>query len=202
MPKKSKTEPVQKSDTPPVKSTGNPELDAIILAHKENIDSINLLVIADCLASDLKYFDVSHITQRIVQAIEGAIAKCDFKNQELEDSLLTLFKLKAKTIRDLAVIKLSPEDSREAKCEPVVHSTISYILNDDLFDKEDKWLKAYIGDQNRIFVANVIKHYMELLFGQLEFSMEKNYNACEAKLFGVDKPNVTIKMMDEILKRV
>jgi hypothetical protein len=51
-----------------------------------------------------------------------------------------------------------------------------------------------------MFVVNLLKHYFELLFNKVDFSLEQSYRKSEEKLFGSAKQDVSLKAIDEILK--
>jgi hypothetical protein len=42
-----------------------------------------------------------------------------------------------------------------------------------------------------------MKHYMEMMFSKMDFSLQQSYTNAEKKLFGVEKAKLPLKLLDE-----
>jgi len=102
-------------------------------------------------------------------------------------------------VKSLAEIGIHTEE-RDIKCEPVCHKIIG-LMDSAFFEKDKAWLDEYIAETNKMFIRNLIKHYFEALFSKVDFAMETSYKKAEEKLFGVPKQNVSLKFLDEVLKK-
>jgi hypothetical protein len=199
--KKNSSKPEKPEASNPDKSI-DPKTQQVIESHKKNIEDINLLALADCLASDLNYLDCNYVNGRIIQTLEEAMAKVDFSEQLSEMAFLDLFKKKTKEIKGLTVVKLEKGDdeNRHNRCEPVVVKIIDRMISDELWEKDSDWLKAFIKENNRVFVLSLAKHYLEALFNQMDFSLQQSLKKGDTILWGCDKSQLSLKHLDEVLK--
>ncbi len=187
--------------TEPVLTEEQQKINVIREAHEDHIYDLTSQAIMECVAADLKYYDVAYISRRVVQILEETMRKTDFNLDYLTVALKGFFKDKFLEIKANATIGIFPEDSREAKCEPVAHRFLEMLMNEEFIEKDKEWLDAYIKATNEIFILNLVKHYFGQLSSKMDYAMEKTYDLCEKKLFGVEKPQLSLKEMDEICKR-
>lgn len=173
----------------------------IVEKHLDNINDVMLIVLANCLASDLKFYDVSYVNRRIIQVIEDAIPNMDFKFPELEKLLRDYYMKKLEELKSKAHIGIYDSNTREAKSEPIVHTTISLIASPEFLEKDKEWLDSYLEETSRMFVVDLLKHEFEALFTKMDFSLEQSFIQAQNKLWGVAKAELPLKSLDEILKQ-
>lgn len=188
------------SEAKPAQTPEDKKIKEVVDKHMGNLDEVVLSTLAQCLSSGLMYYDVSYIPRRIIQAMEEAFPIMDFKNAKLEGELKTYLNDKSKELIEKVKIAIYDSDSREAKCEPIVHSVIKTIASPDFMGKDKEWLDSYLEETNRLFAIKLWQHLFETLFNRTDFSLEQSMVQAQKILFGVEKAQLPLKRLDEILK--
>ena len=168
-------------------------------AHLTNIYDLTSSALAECLGADLKYYEVNYAARRLIQAIEEVLPQLSPVSEEINNGMKIYFRAGIKQLQELLPVGVFTEE-REIKCEPVVHS-LAKLVGDELFEKDKEWLDGFIASHNKMLLISLVKHYYEALFDKVNFALEHSFSDAEKKLFGVDKSDLSLKMLDEILKR-
>lgn len=177
-------------------------------AHrKEKVEELAYQALATALGENILVFELPYyVLQKSRQIIGESLAKINWKNPKLIKARKDFLKACLKEMRDN--IKPEPKkevkdetDERDNKCEPVVQKMVTLLLDEALIFSDDYYFNEVLANDESIPLSAAIQGYANELDEKLVMITSEHWRRATDKLWGVQKENVTFKMLDTVLKK-
>ena len=171
---------------------------------KEKCDGIANHVLLAMWEKDVNAYDVHYIEKRVFKIFDEMIKKINFANIKIEQERKKKFEkaildaLKAETEPE---IETEPENiERRDRCEGVCQEVVKLLLSKDLLMSDKMYFKDAIKGDDELLLHNLLRIYTSTLFDTLVFSIDESLKRANKKLYGVEKEDISMKQIDNILK--
>lgn len=175
--------------------------------RRKKLEPLILDILQKGVENELKMVDFPYIDQRLRELAEETINLTDFHDPVIEkarrDFLNVCFQraLKKKPRpKEWRKRKLDLTQQRDARCEPIVHYILEWLLDPDIIITDTDYIVEAIRDQNELAFNLILTGYIDILTQQFELILNKHFRDAQRMLWdGKDKEQISLKDVDKIL---